>query len=208
MGVIDAELDAVLIAGGVEFSQGIATESACLGDIVVVDFRVEHRHAVMVHRSNDDIAHASVLRGANPLVGIEGSRIERLHDLFKVGVAFDFCYALDVLGVALDLLASPFACQRGVDAPVDEHAKAGLAPPGQAVGFFIGWRHLSSERGINRAGHKGGALRIRMDFVGEQFGFACEGGVHVNEPHIEFSGQFFDPADFLYDASIVDSKSA
>jgi len=47
-----------------------------------------------------------------------------------------------------------------------------------------------------------------MDFVGEQFGFACEGGIHVNEPHMEFRGEFFDPADFLYDASVVDIKCA
>ena len=135
MGIIDTQLYSVFVARDFEFAQRIATEFARPDHIVVVHLRIEHRHAIVVHRRDDDVSHACVLRSSHPLVGIEGRRVEGLHHFLEVGLAFDFGDALDVLGVALDFLAFPFSRQRGVDAPMDEHPEAGLPPPSESPVF-------------------------------------------------------------------------
>ena len=71
VGVIETELDAVLVAGGFEFAQRVVSKFARFDDIVVIDFGIKHRHAVMVHGGDDDVAHAGFLGRAHPLVGIE-----------------------------------------------------------------------------------------------------------------------------------------
>ena len=64
-------------------------------------------------------------------VGVVLYRVELRRQLFIFGYG-DFGAQHDPLAYAGDVLAFPDAGRNGVDAPVDEHAELGCAPPIQA----------------------------------------------------------------------------
>ena len=78
----------------------------------------------------------------DPLVGVELHRVELLGVVGVLGHG-DLAAVHDPLADAADLLAVVGAGGHGVDAPVDEHAEAGLAPPFHAgVALGRGFRVL------------------------------------------------------------------
>ena len=81
------------------------------------------------------------LASAHPFVGVVLHRVELLRVLAVFGDG-DLAVVHDPFADAADLLALVSAGRDGIDAPVDEHAEAGLAPPFHAgvalVGGFVG----------------------------------------------------------------------
>src|SRR5262249_27089972 len=64
--VIEAEFHSVFLAGGLELFHGIATERGRFDNVIVGDFGVIHREAVMMFGGNNEVAHAGFFGGANP----------------------------------------------------------------------------------------------------------------------------------------------
>src|SRR5262249_13095673 len=128
LGVVEAELHAVGFGGVGEFGDGVAVEGRRIINVVGRDVGMEHREAVVVFGGDDPVLHAGVLGGFDEFVGVEFHRVE----LFRVFGVFgdgDFGVVHDPFADVLDLLSFIDAGGDGVDAPVDEHAEAGFAPP-------------------------------------------------------------------------------
>lgn len=129
--VVEAELDALLAALLGEFLDGISVEGCGGDDIEGVDLGVEHGEAIVVLGGDDDVLHAGALGERHDVVRGEAGGIELLCEALVVGdgngeVVHD--PFADVSGA----LAVPLSGGDGVEAPVDEHAESGIAPPGHA----------------------------------------------------------------------------
>jgi len=125
--------------------------------------------------SDDDVAHAGFLGEGHPLIGIEFDGIK----LFGVGLVAghgDLAFMHDPFADPGDGLAVIGAGGHGINAPVDEHAEAGVAPPAHAgVAFRGGFVGV----GIGRyRGIVGRAERGRSKQRGGQEG-QCEGAEQV-----------------------------
>ena len=143
--VVEAELDALLAALFGEFVEGVAFEGSGGDDVEGVGLGVEHGEAVVVLGGDDDVLHAGGFGEGDDVVGAEAGGVELWGEGFVVGDG-DGGVVHDPLADAGDLLAVPGAGGDGVEAPVDEHAEAGFAPPlpcGRRAGRGFrcpGWR--------------------------------------------------------------------
>ena len=99
----------------------------------------------MMLRSDDDVLHSSRLGEGDDVVCAEAGRVGILGEGFVVGDG-DGEVVHDPLADVRGALAVPFACRNGVEAPVDEHAEAGLAPPLHAS-VALGWGLCVLNRG-------------------------------------------------------------
>ena len=98
------------------------------------------------------------LASAHPFVGVELDRVELLGVRAVFGDG-DLAAVHDPLADAGDLLAVVGAGGDGIDAPVDEHAEPGLAPPGHA-GVALGGRLVGVGIGLDDLGR---ALDVERD---------------------------------------------
>ena len=116
--------DKIAVSGGFDTGKGV-------GGIV------EEAEAVVMARGEDHVFHAGGFGDGGPVIGVEIGGIELIGE-FRVFPDGDLFVPLDPFAAAED----------GVEAEVDEHAKAGLAPPGDA-GFVL-------FRGFGESGCGGG----------------------------------------------------
>ncbi len=138
--VVEAELDALLAALFGEFLEWVALEGSGGDDVEGVDLGVEHGEAVVVLGGDDDVLHAGGFGEGDDVVGGEAGGIEVFGEGFVVGDG-DGEVVHDPLADVVGALAVPLAGGDGVEAPVDEHAEAGFAPPchaGVALGGGFG----------------------------------------------------------------------
>ncbi len=138
--VVEAEFDALFAALFGEFFEGVAFERGGGDDVEGVDLGVEHGEAVVVLRGDDDVLHAGGLGEGDDVVGAEARWVELGREGLVVGDR-DGEVVHDPLADVGGALAVPLAGGDGVEAPVDEHAEAGLAPPlhaGVALGGGFG----------------------------------------------------------------------
>ena len=97
-------------------------------DVEGVRFRVKHGEAVVMLGGDDDVLHASGLGEGHNIVRIEAGGVKHGRE----GLIVRDCNGGVVhnpLADSRDLLAIPGAGWYRVETPVDEHAKAGFAPP-------------------------------------------------------------------------------
>ena len=120
---------------------------------------IEHGETVMVFGRDDDVFHAGVLGGFHPGVGIEIRRVEFLGELLVFGHG-DFAAVHDPFADARHRLVVIITGGHGIDAPVDEHAELGLAPPRHAgIVLLRGFRSfsgLSGQTGQEKTGTEQG----------------------------------------------------
>ena len=94
----------------------------------------------MVLGGDDDVFHACGFGEGDDVVRAEAGGVEVFGEGFVVGDG-DGEVVHDPLADVRGALAVPSACRNRVEAPVDEHAEAGLAPPlhtGVALGCGFG----------------------------------------------------------------------
>ena len=146
--VVEPEAQAGAVAGSGQFFDDVPMEWAVGGgDLVAVRLGVEFAEAVVVPAGEDEVFHAGGLGDGHPRVRIEIGGIE---------VAVEIVINLDGDLRAVRPVAAPLAAARPTDLgaleadrpPVDEQAKARLAPPVEPLGA----------RG--RAGSRGGGFRL------------------------------------------------
>ncbi len=126
--VVDAELQALLAAFvGQRLQQALAVRRS-VHHVVVGRLGVEQAEAVVVLGGDDDVLDSGFLGKANPFGRIVLDGIELLGQLLVLGHR-DVRAVHDPLADAADGLALPRAGGHGVQAPMDEHAEAGVAPP-------------------------------------------------------------------------------
>ena len=170
--VVEAEFDALLAALFGEFFERVALEGGGGDDVEGVDLGVEHGEAVVVFGGDDDVLHAGGFGEGDDVVRAEAGGVELGGEGFVVGDG-DGGVVHDPLADAGDLLAVPCAGGDGVEAPVDEHAEAGFAPPLHA-GVFLGggFGVLDGGDGVVDGGGVGwGACELRVgDGGGEEEG--------------------------------------
>ncbi len=116
--VIHEELDALAIALVGELFERVFAVRRGVNDVVLVLFGGEHGEAIVMARGHDDVAHARLPGERNPLRGIVFHWIELRCELLVLRTG-------DVAGLHHPLAVAQLA----VDAPVDEHAEAGLLEP-------------------------------------------------------------------------------
>ena len=126
--VVEAKFDALLFALDGELAEGIAFEGGSGDDVEGISFRVEHGEAVVMLGGDDDVLHPGRFGESDDIVRAEGGGIESGGEGFVVGDR-DRGVVHDPLADAGDLVAVPGPGGDGVEAPMDEHAEAGLAPP-------------------------------------------------------------------------------
>jgi hypothetical protein len=138
--VVEAEFDALFAALFGEFAEWVAFEGSRGDDVEGIDLGVEHGEAVVVFGGDDDVLHAGGFGQGDDVVRAEASGVEVFREGFVVGDG-DGEVVHDPLADVGGALAVPLAGGDGVEAPVDEHAEAGFAPPlhsGVALGRGFG----------------------------------------------------------------------
>ncbi len=152
--VVEAELDALLAALFGELLERIALEGSGGDDVEGVDLGVEHGEAVVVLGGDDDVLHAGGLGEGDDVVRAEAGGIELRGEGLVVGDG-DGEVVHDPFADVVGALAVPFAGGDGVEAPVDEHAEAGIAPPcharvalGGGLGVLDGGNRMIGGGGI------------------------------------------------------------
>ncbi len=81
VGVVEAELDARRVAGGLELGDHVAFERSGIHDVVIADRGIEEREAVVVLAGDDDIFHPRILGDLHPLGGAELGRVAGFGEL-------------------------------------------------------------------------------------------------------------------------------
>ena len=94
-------------------------------------FGVEHREAVMMFGCNDDVLHPGRLGEGHDIVRAEADRIELRGERLVVRNG-DGGIVHEPLPSSRRRLAVPRTGGDGVKTPMDEHAEAGIPPPGHA----------------------------------------------------------------------------
>ena len=154
--IVEADLQPMLFAGGDQRLQQILAIRRSVDDIPIGNGRVEQGEAVVMLAGDDDILHAGRLGEPHPGLRIVLGGIELLGILTIVGHG-DLLMQHDPLADAVGPLAIMRPGRHGVDAPVDEEAKAGLAPPGHAlvaVGGSFGCRFSIGVCKVHDADHR------------------------------------------------------
>ena len=107
-------------------------------NVVGAYLRTIHGKAIMVLRRNHDVLHARVLGDADPLVSVKFCGIKLFGELL-VFRHRDLGAIHDPFADARDGLALPLPGWYGVQPPMNEHSKTGLAPPIEPrIGRFLG----------------------------------------------------------------------
>ena len=146
-----------------ELFEGVAFEGSSGDDVEAVDFGVEHGEAVVVLGGDDDVLHACGFCEGDDVVGAEAGGIELGGEGFVVGDG-DGEVVHDPLADVGGALAVPLAGGDGVEAPVDEHAEAGFAPPlhaGVALGGGFGVL-VGGDGVVGRLGDGCAAFELRV----------------------------------------------
>ena len=131
LGIVEAEPDAGIAAGIRQLGQRIAPVRGGVHDVVRAARRAIQGEAVVVLGGDHQVAHARLHGEIHPRLRIEPYRVE----LLRQGLVFRARNALaehDPLADAIHRLTLPDAGRNGVQAPMNEHAEARLAPPAQA----------------------------------------------------------------------------
>ena len=181
--VVEAELDALLAALFGEFFEGVALEGSGGDDVEGIDLGVEHGEAVVVLGGDDDVLHAGGLGEGDDVVGAEAGGVELRGEGLVVGDG-DGGAVHDPFADAGNLLAVPGSGGDGVESPVNEHAEAGITPPGHA-GVSLSGSLLVLDGGdgmVDGGGVSLGALELR---IGQRGGGEKEAGcdASVQELH-------------------------
>ena len=105
-----------------------------LHDVVIADLGIKHRKAVVMLGGDDDVSHAGFFGEFDPGIGIELHRIEMAGDIFAIILDWNLQDGrLNVLGIPAALSALVNIPQPRINAPMNEHAKASLAPRGKPL---------------------------------------------------------------------------
>ena len=188
LGVVEAELEALLAALFGELAEGVALEGGGGDDVEGVGFGVEHGEAVVVLGGDDDVLHAGGFGEGDDVVGGEGGGVEAGGEGFVVGDG-DGGVVHDPLADAGDVLAVPGAGGDGVEAPVDEHAEAGLAPPFHAgVALGGGFGVLDGGDGMGGGGGDAVAFELGVSGGGEEEAAAARSGAAASEVRRRVTG--------------------
>lgn len=133
--IVEAQPDALALAGRRQFLHGVAMEGRRVDDVVLAGLGVEHGKTVVMFSGDDDVLHAGVLGDGDPLVRVEPDGVEFIGEFL---VVFDgnFGVVHDPLADAGDFFAIPIAGGQRIEAPVDEHAETRVAPPVEAAFAF------------------------------------------------------------------------
>ncbi len=107
--MIEEQLNALCLALFGEHLQYIFFIGSTINDIIIRNFAVEHREAIVVFAGDGDVFHAGVLHHLHPFFSIELSRIEERWKFF-VGLRWNLLN-----------LHHPFAIAKlAVNAPVNK----------------------------------------------------------------------------------------
>jgi hypothetical protein len=141
-GVIEADLDALSVAGIGQLLQDIALEGRG-GNVEIRVLGIEQAEAVVMLGGDDDVFHTGAFCHPHPLVGIEPDRVELAHELVVLGKG-DLGGCADPFGV----IGPPLPLTGGdrIQAPVDEQAEARVAPPLHARIMLCGRFPLRKQR--------------------------------------------------------------
>ena len=127
-GVVDTEDEALFAAFvGQRFEQTFAVGSR-VDHVVIGGRRIEQAESIVVLGRDHDVTHARVFGDLHPLGRIELHGIELLGQLL-VFRDRDVGTVHNPLAEPVDLLAVPAAGWNRIQAPVDKHAEARVAPP-------------------------------------------------------------------------------
>ena len=129
IGIVDAELQTLRMAGLAQLLDDIPLERCVVDDIVLADQGIEEGKAVVVLGGDNHIAHARILEDLGPFIGVKLRWIElggHLVVFFRRNLGGD----LDPFGIAkVRAAALVFALECGIDAKVNERAELGVAKP-------------------------------------------------------------------------------
>ena len=114
-----------------QLAQWVAMKGRGVDDVERIGLGVEHGEAVVVLGGDDDVLHAGGLGQRHHIMRIEAGGLNLRRQSLVVGDR-DRAVVHDPFADARNLLAVPRAGGNGVEAPVDEHAEAGVAPPAHA----------------------------------------------------------------------------
>ena len=128
LGVVEAQLDSLLAAFLGQLLKRVALERRRIDDVERVRLRIEHREAVVMLRGDHDVFHARRLGQRNNIVGAEARWVELRCQCLVIRYR-DRGIVHDPLADARNLLTVPGAGRDRIQPPMDEHAKARLAPP-------------------------------------------------------------------------------
>jgi hypothetical protein len=166
--VVEAELHALLATLFGELAQGVALVGSGGDDVEGVDLGVEHGEAVVVLGGDDDVLHAGGFGEGDDVVRGEAGGVELRGEGFVVGDG-DGEVVHDPLTDVVAALSLPLSGGDGVEAPVDEHSEAGVAPPLHA-GVALGGSFGVLDGGDGMIGGSGVGLGVLELGVGERRG--------------------------------------
>ena len=166
-----------------EFLERVASEGSGGDDVEGIDLGVEHGEAVVMLGGDDDIPHAGGFCESDDIVGTEAGGIEVFGEGFVVGDG-DGEIVHDPLADVGGALTVPLPGRDRVEAPVDEHAEACIAPPLHACialgrGLFI---LDGGNRMVDRLGDRCAAFELR---VAERCGGKEKGGGDAAEGSVQ-----------------------
>ena len=152
--VVEAELQALLLRHASASSRiGSVLERRGVDDVLVADLRCRTwQKPSWCLRGDDDVLHARVASRSAPIRRASNFTGLNCGASFSYSASGMLAHRHDPLADVLAALAVPLAGRHGVEAPVDEHAEARLAPPGHAGVVLrrrFTWR-LSGVPGANR----------------------------------------------------------
>ena len=167
-------MEALFFAGVRELLDDVAFEGGGVHDIEGVG-GLEHGETVMVLGGDDHVFLAGVLGEFDEVIGVELGGVELVGVLFVLGGG-DLGVVLDPLAEVGNIAALVDAGGSGVDAPVDEHAETGFAPPLHAgVFLFLGLGGLDDGRRCAATRPAAGAAPGGGGRAGGRRGTGCGG---------------------------------
>ena len=170
-------MEAVFAGGLAEGTDDVFAVGRGVDDVPLAGGRGEHGEAVVMLRGDHDVFDAGVFGELGPGVGVVLRGVELFGELAVFGDG-NFAFLHDPFADAFHGLVVIEAGGDGVDAPMDEHAEAGVAPPLHA-GVALGGSFV----GVGLGG--GGNGRGRYDQNSE---YNEPRGKCVN-PHVETPGK-------------------
>ena len=127
-------------------------------DIPVVSRCGPEGEAIDMLGGNDDVFHAGLFGHEHPVLGIVFRGVELLGEFLVFGDR-DFSPAHDLLAEAWNFLSVVNPSEARIDTPVNEHAEAGVAPPGHTgVPIFFGFAREAIGQGGGRRSLSGFVL--------------------------------------------------
>ena len=157
--VVKAQGHAGFVTGLGELFHRIAGKRSGVDDVVVANGGVVHGEAVVMLGCENKVFRTGVLSELDPRTGVELDRVEPGGELFVVGDG-NLVAEHDPFGDAVDVPTIPLAGGNGVETPVDEHAEAGVGPPGEAVAVGPGLGFSAPSVAIAVSGDHAGDSRV------------------------------------------------